>query len=218
MDNFLSREIDISELMPPVVKDTDEFKEIARVENKKLNEARLQIVNLFTYRFVNEADETGISRWEKMLKIKPSVSETLDFRRKRVLSRIQANQPYTIRYLSRLLSSLLGENSFQINLDIIKEHLDVLVKFDNNVPGNTIAQYYKELSELLDTIVPLNLSLGITNRREINSSLSFGGIISTRSKIQIGPVAFDMPNLNQGKYYAGFISTRSITTIQEVQK
>lgn len=57
----------------------------------------------------------------------------------------------------------------------------------------------------------------ITTIRQMKSSLSFGGIVSTRNKIQIKPAAFKMPNLQQDKYYAGFISTRSIATIKEVR-
>lgn len=57
----------------------------------------------------------------------------------------------------------------------------------------------------------------ITLKRQLNSSLSFGGIISTRNKIQIGAASIQMPDIHQNKYYAGFISTRSITKIMEVQ-
>ncbi|GEN83638.1 hypothetical protein SLU01_19500 [Sporosarcina luteola] len=51
-------------------------------------------------------------------------------------------------------------------------------------------------------------------KRSLESNLYFGGIISTRNKIQIRPAAFKMPSIQQTKYYAGFISMRTRTIIK----
>lgn len=217
MNDYLNHEIDLQTLLPPTVSDLEEMQEIARVESKNFNEARLNIIDIFQTRSIHETNEIGLKLWEKMLKIKPGANETLDFRKRRVLSRVQGMQPYTMRYLYKLLGALLGEDGYKVNLDIINEHLDVLVKFQNSVSASLQERYYKELSEMLDRVVPLNLGIGITHRRELQSEIFFGGIVSTRSKIEIRPAAFMMPTLQQTKYYGGVISIKTKIELQEVR-
>ncbi|WP_180968226.1 putative phage tail protein [Cytobacillus massiliigabonensis] len=214
MNDYLIQEIKLQKYLPPTVNELKEMQEIVRVENENFNEVRLNLINIFKTRFINETNEIGISRWEKMLKINAAKDETLQFRKSRLLSRMQGKEPYTIRYLKKLLNALLGETEYQVNLDIINEHLEVLMSFGSGVSAEMQVRYYKELSELLDKVVPLNLGIGITHRRSINLGMNFGGLISTRNKIQIRPAAFKQPSIQQTKYYAGFISMRTITVIK----
>lgn len=67
---------------------------------------------------------------------------------------------------------------------------------------------------LLQKIKAAGVAAKVTLKQQDVLNLYFGGIISTRNKIQIRPAAFKMPSIQQTKYYAGFISMRSRTIIK----
>jgi hypothetical protein len=66
---------------------------------------------------------------------------------------------------------------------------------------------------LINKIKPAGVGAIVSAKKVMESTLFFGGIISTRNKIQIRPATFKQPTIQQTKYYAGFISTRTKTII-----
>lgn len=149
MDNFLSHEIDVLDLMPHTVIELLEFQEIAKVENHNFNKLRLQISELFNYRFVMHATSEGIARWEKVLKIKSRPSDDLETRRKRVLAKINNRIPYTWRSLRQLLDSIFGEDNYHLDLDPHELVIELLIPNKQN--------YYNELHNILEPMIPLNI-------------------------------------------------------------
>lgn len=147
----LINEIDISKLYPTTISDFEEFIEIAKVENTNFNRVKIELLQLFSMRFVNETDEMGIARWEKMLKLKRRPSDTLETRRMKVLAKINNKLPYTWRSLQQLLNSIFGEGNYQINLDPQEYILELLIPSEQN--------YYREVSEILDPMIPLNIHM-----------------------------------------------------------
>lgn len=145
----LINEIDISKLYPTTISDFEEFIEIAKVENSNFNRVKIELLQLFSMRFVNATDEMGIARWEKMLKLKRRPSDTLETRRMKVLAKINNKLPYTWRSLQQLLNSIFGEGNYQINLDPQEYILELLIPSEQN--------YYREVSEILEPMIPLNI-------------------------------------------------------------
>lgn len=145
----LTNEIDISQLYPTTISDFEEFIEIAKVENSNFNRVKIELLQLFSMRFVNVTDEMGIARWEKMLKLKRRPSDTLETRRMKVLAKINNKLPYTWRSLQQLLNSIFGEGNYQINLDPQEYILELLIPSEQN--------YYREVSEILEPMIPLNI-------------------------------------------------------------
>ncbi|UUV26111.1 MULTISPECIES: YmfQ family protein [Lysinibacillus] len=145
----LTNEMDISKLYPTTISDFEEFIEIAKVENTNFNRVKIELLQLFSMRFVNATDEIGIARWEKMLKLKRRPSDTLETRRMKVLSKINNKLPYTWRSLQQLLNSIFGEGNYQINLDPQEYILELLLPSEQN--------YYREVSEILEPMIPLNI-------------------------------------------------------------
>lgn len=145
----LTNDIDISKLYPMTISDFEEFIEIAKVENSNFNRVKVELLQLFSMRFVNETDEMGIARWEKMLKLKRRPSDTLEIRRMKVLAKINNKLPYTWRSLQQLLNSIFGEGNYQITLDPQEYILELLIPSEQN--------YYREVSEILEPMIPLNI-------------------------------------------------------------
>lgn len=145
----LAHEIDIHRHLPPVLEDIEEFIEITKVENENFNRARIDLLALFKMRFVHDADEGGIARWEKMLKIKRRSTDDLELRRIRVLAKLNNKLPYTWRTLKRLLTSFYGEDRFKVFLDPQEYLLDIII------PSNAINYY--DLKKTLENMLPMNL-------------------------------------------------------------
>ena len=145
----LTNDIDISKLYPMTISDFEEFLEIAKVENSNFNRVKVELLQMFSMRFVNETDEMGIARWEKMLKLKRRPSDTLEIRRMKVLAKINNKLPYTWRSLQQLLNSIFGEGNYQITLDPQEYILELLIPSEQN--------YYREVSEILEPMIPLNI-------------------------------------------------------------
>lgn len=145
----LQREIDVHRYYPDTLKDILEFHEISNVENENFNKVRLNLLQIFSMRFVHDADEVGIARWESMLKIKRRASDDLQLRRIRVLSKINNKLPYTWRTLHQLLTSFFGERNYELNLDPIDFEIEILIPFGT--------KSYTELLNILEPMLPMNI-------------------------------------------------------------
>lgn len=151
MNEYLNNEIDLFPLLPPTVNEFKEMQEIVRVESINFNRVRLQLIDIFKYRFVHETDEKGVLLWEKMLKIKRRTTDTLDYRKFRILTKINNKLPYTIRSLKQLLNSLCGEENYSVYLD--GQALELHFEFYRSIPD------VKHLKNTLEEMIPLNLWL-----------------------------------------------------------
>lgn len=145
----LLHEIDITKYQPATVNDYLEFIEIGKTENVNFNRVRIDLLQLFSMRFINDTDEVGIARWEKMLKIKRRASDDLELRRMRVLAKINNKLPYTWRTLHQLMTSFYGEGNYRLDLDPQEYMIEILI------PSST--KTYNELVDILEPMVPLNI-------------------------------------------------------------
>lgn len=145
----LMHEIDVHNHLPPALDDIEEFIEITKVENKNFNRARIDLLGLFKMRFVHEADETGIARWEKMLKIKRRVTDGLEVRKMRVLAKLNNQIPYTWRSLQQYLDTILNGEKFEMTLNA--QTYEVTLDIYGAVPDR------KLLVNSLEDMLPLNI-------------------------------------------------------------
>lgn len=65
---------------------------------------------------IQTADEATVSYWEQLLGIAPAPGDTLEYRRERVLMRINQTVPFTVWHLRDRLRELFGEDySLEVN-------------------------------------------------------------------------------------------------------
>ena len=67
------------------------------------------IENALNNQFIQTAGEYGVSRWEKMLKITPKITQTLDERKFTILTLMNEQLPYTLTSLNKRLENLCGK-------------------------------------------------------------------------------------------------------------
>lgn len=199
----LKYEIDITTMHPDTVKDFEEFIEIGKVENHNFNTARLNLLEAFSMRFVHEASEKGIARWERMLKLKRRSDDDLELRRKRVLAKINNKLPYTWRTLIQLMNSLFGSGAYEIELDCQSFELYMAIPAESN--------YYYELIKVLDPMLPLNIYFLIDLLLDLSNQIYIGSTLEVGHTLTIYPNTTEHLTITSPIYSDS--ATHSITTL-----
>ena len=122
------RVVDIKEYWSPVVAETLEFKAIANAENPEFNYLWEKTYGLVDEFFVKTATEYGVSRMEKILKIIPLNTSTMQERKDKILWKMNLRVPYTMRFLKNILSSIVGEENRTVDLDNDTRILTIRIK------------------------------------------------------------------------------------------
>lgn len=110
-----TRIIAIEQYWASVVRDTAEFQQIANAQNPEFNKLVECIQRILQDAFINDATEYGVERWEKMLKIAPALTDTLETRKIRILTYLSFKTPYTWRTLEQMIISYVGEGNYTMN-------------------------------------------------------------------------------------------------------
>jgi hypothetical protein len=106
----------------------------------------------------------GIERREKALGITANPStESLEFRRKRILNRYQTKPPFTIRWLQQQLDQLVGKGLVIVDVDVQNFILYVRADIDD-------AAVFKEVNHTVLTVKPANMLYN--QRTEVNESIT----------------------------------------------
>ena len=110
--------------------------------------------NAFKDQFIMDATENGVSRWEKILKISPKTTDNLESRRFTILTRVNAQLPFTLATLNEQLKSLCGEDNYEVKLDNENYKLSVHVAI-------SVANSLGAVENLLKRTVPANMVIEV---------------------------------------------------------
>ena len=157
--------------LPEFLRNIKEYKAIltdaVQPEVEKLFEA---VENGMNDQFIIDATENGVSRWEKMLKIVPKATQTLDDRRFAVLARMNEQLPYTMTSLKQRLEDLCGKDKYSVEMDVDTFTLTVRVAL-------SAQDNFKEVCEMLERVVPANIVIDASllyNKNEALSAFTHG--------------------------------------------
>lgn len=143
------RIVDINIYWAEIVRDTAQFGQIAVAENPEFNRLSECIFRALEDSFIHSATEYGVSRWEKMLQIAPSSTDTLDDRKARVLTYLNLKLPYTWRVLKQLVEGVVGDEEYDITLNNDTQTLYIQIP----------ASYLDAVQELVGRVIPMNLAV-----------------------------------------------------------
>lgn len=143
----------ISDLVPNLYKNNIEMNNIIYTEEVELEEnLKTAIDNKFKDTFASTATEQGIIQFENIFNIKPNTTtETLQFRKERIMTRLISSIPYTEKFLINKLNSILGEGNWSYTIDYKNYKLIIY----SLIPGNS---WYAELITFLDSTIPCNIN------------------------------------------------------------
>ena len=109
----------ISDYLPNIYAKNREMNNIIYSEEDELeNGLKLGIENAFKDTFAKVATKNGIAKFEKMLNIESDeTTETMDFRRRRVLNRLVSQAPFTEKYFINRMNEMLGEENWSYTIN-----------------------------------------------------------------------------------------------------
>lgn len=122
--------------LPYVVRDYAEFQGITGAEQPEFENAWAAVDDLLDNQFITTAGNLGLSRWEKIMKITPKETDTLDTRRVRIMAKLNEHLPYTIPMLKQQLLNLCGEDKYSVEINnynlivktqLVEEELEMVV-------------------------------------------------------------------------------------------
>ena len=143
------------EYLPHVVREYAEFQGIMAGQQPEFELAWQAVEELTRDQFLMTAGAAGLSRWEKILQIKPRATDTLEERRFRVLSRLNEALPFTLPRLKELLRTLCGEGNFSAEIEA--GTYELIVKVALVAKSN-----FHDVATLLERIAPQNLVVRLT--------------------------------------------------------
>lgn len=168
--NIESRDVRVERYFPDVLANAKEFMAMGAAVDPELKLNWKALIKQMLNTFVYDLDVDGAARWEKMLNLRPLASDTLDIRKKRILTKINATLPYTFRSFQNMLDGVFGAGQVteNINADQYELWLDLAA---------TAMRNNQEVRRLARVIVPANLSINVSNTKSVEMKLYWGGLI-----------------------------------------
>ncbi|AZK49175.1 DUF2313 domain-containing protein [Paenibacillus lentus] len=137
--------------LPDFYHDLVDFVELTEAESQEWMSSEQAIHQLLDDQFVATASLQAIKRREKILGIQADpATETLEFRRKRLINRYSTKPPFTMRYLQRQLDFLVGAGLTIVSVDPQAFKLTVTTNLDD-------AAVFKEVEHTVKMLKPANM-------------------------------------------------------------
>jgi len=122
---------DLLALLPPWYRDILDYQQICKTESEQLQRLSDNIVRIDENFYFQSMDEQAVSLWEAIFGILPDMqTETLEFRRERLLIRIKTRSPFTLAFLYQKLDELVGAGNWKVDLDYANYRLDIELNYD----------------------------------------------------------------------------------------
>lgn len=178
------RDVQIERYYPDVDANAKEMKALAAAVDPELVDVWKALWKWMLNTFVLDIDEAGATRWEKMLQIRSSSTDTLEQRQNVILAKINAVLPYTYRRLQQILDMLCGVGTYEILLDY------AACEFGLRVLSG--AKGIDRICGLLQPILPMNLNMFMEIVRQTQIDLHVGILTCNIGSKHIGiPVPMD---------------------------
>ena len=139
------------ELFPFVYNGVLEISVLSETDDVLLDRALAKLERAQLNQFILTADEETISVYEKMFSILANpTTETLQFRRERILNRMSLQPPFTMRWLQNKLDGIIGVGKWNAYVDYANRTLYIESFVVNQ-------QWFNELRITINRIKPCNL-------------------------------------------------------------
>ena len=144
-------ETDICHYWPPWFRERLDFQALCRTEGEELRVMAMFMERVHQNFFVQTMDEETAAGWEAIFRIVPNpVTETLAFRRDRILNRLSMHPPFTLTFLYQRLDALFGPGNWEVEVDYPNYTLYIEAAVEDQ-------QYFSEMSVTMDIIKPCHI-------------------------------------------------------------
>lgn len=141
----------LNSFVPSVYKDVVEMDDLIRAEQNLVDSVHQEMASAFANTFVLTSNESGVIMFEKILNIMPNPStDTLEFRKKRILNRLSTVPAFTYTFLKNKLNELIGVDAWKAYIDFNNYTLYVESSSSNQ-------NWYQEVQVTINSIKPCNM-------------------------------------------------------------
>lgn len=149
--NRIELDRDLLNLLPPWYRRILDYQEICRTEEAQMDALAEEITAVAGNLFFQTMDQSAVSQWEQIFRILPNpASETLAFRRARLLNRISTKPPFTLSFLYQKLDELIGPDEWTVTVDYPTYTLYIESSAENQ-------QYATEVAYTVNRIKPAHI-------------------------------------------------------------
>lgn len=144
-------ETDLCQYWPRWFREILDFQALCRTEGEELRVMAMFMEQVHRNLFVQTMDEGTAAEWEAVFHIVPNpVTETLAFRRDRILNRLSMHPPFTLTFLYQRLDALFGPGNWEVEVDYPNYTLYIEAAVEDQ-------QYFSEMSATMDIIKPCHI-------------------------------------------------------------
>jgi len=141
----------IMSYLPDYYRQIKDFTELAATESVELDDLETAIQRLFDDQFVMTASAEAVRRRERMLGIQANpATESLEFRRARIINRYSMKPPFAVRFLQEQLDRLVGPGRTLVEVEPENYLLIITAAIDD-------AEVFREVEHTVKTIKPANI-------------------------------------------------------------
>ena len=140
----------LQDYLPSILLKTYEFPLLCETEQPEIDRLHDAADAVLDAQFLSTAGEYAIQRYEKIFGVVPQDTDTLDERRFKVLAKINAQLPFSVRRLRQQLETLCGVDGYKLEVNGGRYTLTVKVAL-------TAKRNQRAAEELLADIVPANM-------------------------------------------------------------
>lgn len=177
---LVARTVNLIDYLPQVYADKKEIQELSKVENPFINRLWQNVADIYNNAFILTAEDYGLSRRERYLKINVPEESTLEDRRFNLIARYQEQAPYTKNTLTRILDTLLGAGNYTQLYDPVLNFITFRIAL-------TSSNMVTVVNDLIERILPMNMGFLVELRYNTHSQLSAftHAQLSTRTHSQL---------------------------------
>lgn len=144
-------ETDLCQYWPRWFREILDFQALCQTEGEELRVMAMFMERVHQNFFVQTMDEATTADWEAIFHIVPNpVTETLSFRRDRILNRLSMHPPFTLTFLYQRLDALFGPGNWEVEVDYPNYTVYIEAAVEDQ-------QYFSEMSITMDIIKPCHI-------------------------------------------------------------
>lgn len=108
----------ICEYLPDWFREIVDYQALCKAESEQFELLAEEINQIADNFFFQTMDVSAVSQWEKVFDIIPNpATESLEFRRQRIINRISTRPPFTLGFLYQKLDQLIGQGKWTVDID-----------------------------------------------------------------------------------------------------
>lgn len=107
----------IREYVPAIYDGVLEMDELVNVNDQLIDLEETFLDDLEASQFIVTAPLSAVREYERLLKIVPKNTDTLEFRRSRIINRLSMTPPFSLPYLRQKLDSTIGAGKYDCYVD-----------------------------------------------------------------------------------------------------